>query len=310
MPPSSVWIQWSSTRPCPSRLRFCVLAPSGSSLTCCVEMLCSQVCRSAPVSVSADDASDRPARRRFRLRVVRPAGRRNARSRRRRARYRGREQRTHTNSTGVRREVFFRGDPSPASGWCPQRPASPRLRSPLGFWSMTGQPGVVVTLDGEVHPPGDATAVRRRPCRGTRRRRIRDIAGPCRRRVPGGGASGPAEPLGQTAGSAGAGPGGLATCDRPGSAAVGGGHRRRGCDALGLQPRPGTRLGAHRLRDGQSDRRPDSRRPSRRGGRADVAPGTARHGCRGDAVAVGRRQDAVVCHQHGRSAARRPAGRR
>ena len=52
MPPSSVWIQWSSTRPWPSRLRFWVLAPSGSSLTCWVEMLCSQVCRSAPVSVS------------------------------------------------------------------------------------------------------------------------------------------------------------------------------------------------------------------------------------------------------------------
>src|ERR1700759_674060 len=24
----------------------------------------------------------------------------------------------------------------------------------IGFWSMTGHPGVIVTLDGEVHPPG------------------------------------------------------------------------------------------------------------------------------------------------------------
>src|SRR5262249_55681891 len=38
----------------------------------------------------------------------------------------------------------------------PLRPASPRLRPPIGFSSMAGQMGVIVTLDGEIHPPGTA----------------------------------------------------------------------------------------------------------------------------------------------------------
>src|SRR5277367_6854244 len=72
-------------------------------------------------------------------------------------------------------------------------------------------------------PPARHTAaVRRRPRRGARRRRLRNTPGPRRQRVPGRCSSEPDGPLGQTARPTGAGPVGLAACDRGGDPAVGG----------------------------------------------------------------------------------------
>ncbi|SKU74985.1 Uncharacterised protein [Mycobacteroides abscessus subsp. abscessus] len=48
MPSRSVCTQWSSTRPCPSRLRFSRVWPSRRSATCWLEMVCSQLSLSGP----------------------------------------------------------------------------------------------------------------------------------------------------------------------------------------------------------------------------------------------------------------------
>src|SRR6202044_2388161 len=144
----------------------------------------------------------------FRRRAARPAGRRSARWRRRRGRFRGRELRTHINSTGPRLWSF---------GGDPLRPASPVLRSHCVFgWrpAATGFAALAIATRLLTHdwPPGrdrdarrrgpparHAAAVYRRPRRGARRRGLRDTLGPRRPRVPGRCPSGPDGPLGETA---------------------------------------------------------------------------------------------------------------
>ena len=137
---------------------------------------------------------------------------------------------------------------------------------------MTGQPGVVVTLDGEVHPPGtpllfadDLAAVRGDGVFETLL--VRD-----------GGACLVEAHLGRLSHSA-------KLLDLPEPDLAGWRHaidlsaRQWAADtadegAMRLVYSRGRERGsdADRLRDGQSDRRPDNRRPSRRGGRGDVAP--------------------------------------
>ena len=98
--------------------------------------------------------------------------------------------------------------------------------------------------------------------------------------------------------------------DRGRGGAVDGRGPGRGRAAPGVQPRPGERLGADRLSDGQSVGGPGGGDPPRRSRRGAAGSRAAGHRRRCDAVAAGRCQDVVVRGEHGRPAARRRQGRR
>ena len=175
---------------------------------------------------------------------------------------------------------------------------------------MAGQTGVIVTLDGEFIHAGCPAAARRRPRRGSRRRRLRDAVGPRRRPCL---VESHLQRLTQSAKLM-----DLPEPDLPAGAARSSVATRQW--AAGTADEGAMRLVYSRGRESGSaptayvmvnavpERVPAVRRDG--AGRGDLGPRTARRRYRRDAVAAGRRQDAVVRGQHGRLASCRPAGRR